>query len=179
MSYTLFYVCTALKIVIFHFLRFRTNKDLPGGGNFSDGISDLASSVNPSPSLASLADLTDDSTIERSYIPTAPVLVTHSTLTSRPHSGSTGDLPSATQHASHLLRRQLSAIETPTSYMKGLLKNAMPSTIKSESVREGEKCREDEGIYSTPQYKVIYKDMCEVASSGGSIGPGRLGDRAR
>ena len=160
-----------------------TNKDLPGGGNFSDGISDQTSSVNPSPSLASLADVTDDSTMERSYIPTTPVPDLHGNLTSRPHSGSTGDLPSATQQASQLLRRQLSAIETHTSNLKSLLKNTMPSTIKSESVREGEKCREDEGMFfapgSTPQYKVIYKDMCEVASSGGSIGPRRFGDRPR
>ncbi|CAB4007995.1 Hypothetical predicted protein [Paramuricea clavata] len=156
-----------------------TTKDLSGGANFSDGMSDRASSVNPSVSTASLADLSDDSTIERSHTPTPPF----PNLASRPHSGSTGDLPSATQSSSRPYRRQLSAVETQTSYMKDLLKDVSPSTKKTENIRKDEKDREEDAIFfapgSTPQYKVIYKDMCEVASSSGSAGRGRVEDRGR
>ena len=161
-------------------LLYRTTKDLPGGGNFSDGLSDRASSVNPSDStsLASLADLSDDSTIERSHTPTPPVADPHADFTPRPHSGSTGDLPSTTQNSTRLFRRQLSAVETQTNYMRDLLKDTLPSRKKSGSVRGDEKSRGEEAMNfapgSTPQYKVIYRDMCEVTSSGGSVGPERV-----
>lgn len=167
------------KVIDYHFYQSRTTKDLSGAANFSDGMSDRASSVNPSVSTASLADLSDDSTIERSHTPTPPF----PNLASRPHSGSTGDLPSATQNSSRPYRRQLSAVETQTSYMKDLLKDVISSTKKTENIRNDEKDREEDATFfapgSTPQYKVIYKDMCEVASSSGSAGRGRVEDRGR
>ncbi|XP_028413870.1 uncharacterized protein LOC114536715 [Dendronephthya gigantea] len=161
-----------------------TTKDLIGGGNFSDGISDWASSFNGSPSSASLADLSDDSTIERSYTPTPlvsdtePILAPSSraSLAPRPLSGSTGDLPSTGKNSSLPFRRQFSAVETQTNHLKDMLRDVLPSTKKSENVQE----EEDVAFFapgSTPQYKVIYKDMCEVGLSETGSGDGRVGMR--
>ncbi len=67
--------------------------------------------------------------------------------------------------------------------MKDLLKNAAASAKKAEDFRENEQNWEEEATFfapgTTPQYKVIYKDMCEVASPGALAGHGRLGDRER
>lgn len=138
--------------------------------------------MNTSPSLASLADLSDDSTIELSHTPTPPVLDPPPIYTPRQHSGSTGDLVSTVQNTSQPFRRQLSAVETQTNYMKDLLNDTLPSLKKSENVREVKKSREEEASFfapgSTPQYKVIYKDMCEVASYNGSD-QGRSCDKRR
>jgi hypothetical protein len=67
--------------------------------------------------------------------------------------------------------------------MKDLLKDVISSTKKTENIRKDEKDREEDSTFfapgSTPQYKVIYKDMCEVASSSGSADRGRVEDRGR
>ena len=153
----------------------RTSKVLIGGGNFSDGVSDWTSSFNDSPSSASLADLSDDSALERSYTPTPVVPDTEPTLARRSLYGSTGNLPSGTKNSSLPFRRQLSAIETQTNHLKDMLRDVLPSIKKSEDVRE-----ENVSFFapcSTPQYKVIYKDMCEVGSSGIGSGGGQMGLR--
>ena len=161
---------------MYSYFQHRTTKDLFGGANISDDI--FERSENTCPSLASLAYLSDVSTMELSHTPTPSVLDPPPSYTPRPHSRSTGDLVSTIQNTSQPFRRQLSAVETQTNYMKDLLNDRQPALKKSENVRE----EKDASFFapgSTPQYKVIYKDMCEVASSNGSADRGRSCEKRR
>ena len=129
--------------------------------------------MNTNTSLASLADLSDDSAIEVSNTPTAPVPDANYPV--RHHSRSTGDLISTIQNPPQPFHRQLSAVEVQTNYMKDLL----PSVKKSS--KEFRKSREEDAPFfapgSTPQYKVIYKDLCEVVSCNGSSHQGSCDKR--
>lgn len=157
-----------------------------GAQSFPDCQSDQTSSVNPSspeaspsPSSSNLVEFYDDSAIGSSDAPNQLASELYPSFLSKPLSGSTGDLPSATQNSFRTFRRQMSAVETRTNDVNGSLEHASFSTKKTENAQREEQTRAENATRfapgSIPQYKVIYKDLCEVASVGGEA----IGDKER